>query len=280
MDKLGPDNPLRGDLSEIVNAARRSVEITRQLLAFSRQQTIVPRVLDLNETIEGMLKLLRRLIGEDINLSWKPGTGLWPLKMDPSQIDQVLANLLINARDAIVGVGTIIIETQNITLDKAFCAYHEGCVSGDFIMLAVSDNGSGMDEEISAKIFEPFFTTKDVNHGTGLGLATVYGIIKQNNGYIDVYSEPGKGTTFRIYLPRHAGMAQRPITTIADDKPVSHGETVLLVEDDQSIIKMVAIILERLGYQVLAADSPSKAISMAKKNAGKNSFAHHRCSHA
>jgi two-component system, cell cycle sensor histidine kinase and response regulator CckA len=269
MDKLGPDNPLRGDLSEIVNAARRSVEITRQLLAFSRQQTIVPRVLDLNQTIEGMLKLLRRLIGEDINLSWKPGTGLWPLKMDPSQIDQVLANFVINARDAIVGVGTIIIETQNITLDKAFCAYHEGCVSGDFIMLTVSDDGSGMDKETSARIFEPFFTTKDLNQGTGLGLATVYGIIKQNNGYIDVYSEPGKGTTFRIYLPRHSGMAEQPIATITSNKPVSRGETVLLVEDDQSIIKLVAIILERQGYQVLAADSPSEAISLARQYAGK-----------
>ena len=185
-------------------AAKRSTEVTRQLLAFARKQTIAPKVLDLNETVEGMLKMLRRLIGEDINLAWLPGRGLWPVKMDPSQLDQILANLCVNARDAIAGVGKITIETDTVTLDKAYCNAHPGFVPGDFVFLAVSDDGCGMDKEIQAKAFEPFFTTKEVGQGTGLGLATVYGIVKQNNGFVNVYSEPGKGTTFKIYpaMPR------------------------------------------------------------------------------
>ncbi len=162
-------------------------------------------MLDLNENVEGMLKMLRRLIGEDIDLAWLPGASLWPIKMDPSQIDQILANLCVNARDAIEGVGKITIETGTVVFDEAYCADHAGFVPGDFVMLAVSDNGCGMDKEMLNKIFEPFFTTKDVDKGTGLGLAMVYGIVKQNNGFINVYSEPGKGTTFKIYLPRHEG---------------------------------------------------------------------------
>ena len=206
IEMMASTEPIYGDLQEIYAAARRAEEITRQLLAFARQQTIAPVVLDLNTTLEGMLKMLRRLIGEDIKLAWLPDTELWPVKMDPSQIDQILANLCVNARDAITDVGRISVESRNVTIDGAYCAGHQGFVPGDFVMLAVSDDGCGIDREKQEKIFEPFFTTKEIGKGTGLGLATVYGIVKQNNGFINVYSEPGKGTTFRIYLPRYEGM--------------------------------------------------------------------------
>ena len=193
LDKVDPSDPLYEDLQEILNAAKRSADITRQLLAFARKQAIVPKVLDMNAVVESMLKMLRRLIGENINLSWIPGTDLWYLKIDPIQIEQVLANLCINARDAISGVGRIIIETQKATFDETYCADHSDFSPGEYIRLAVSDDGLGMDKETLANIFEPFFTTKDASQGTGLGLATVYGIVKQNNGFINVYSEPGRG---------------------------------------------------------------------------------------
>ena len=172
------------------------------MLAFARKQTIQPKVLDLNDTLRGMLKMLRRLIGEDIDLDWMPGADLWPVKMDPSQIDQVLANLVVNARDAIPAYGHVAIETANVTLDGANCLNHPECPPGDYVMLAVSDTGRGMDEETRAHLFEPFFTTKEIGKGTGLGLATVFGIVKQNGGLINVDSELGQGATFKIYLPR------------------------------------------------------------------------------
>jgi signal transduction histidine kinase len=195
--------PLHGDMAEILAAARRSTEITRQLLAFSRQQTINPRVLDLNETVAGTLKMLRRLIGEDIDLAWRRGDDLCPVKVDPTQIDQILANLCVNARDAITGIGKITIETGRVVFDERYCALHQGFVPGRFALLAVSDDGCGMDEKTRDRLFEPFFTTKAAGRGTGLGLATVYGIVKQNDRFINVYSEPGTGTTFRLYLPCH-----------------------------------------------------------------------------
>jgi signal transduction histidine kinase len=188
LEKLDPTDQLYEDLQEIHTAAVRSTEITRQLLAFARKQTISPVVLDLNVAVEGMLKMLRRLIGEDIDLAWLPETGLRPVKMDPSQLDQLLANLCVNARDAIDGVGKITIETDTATFDDAYCADHLGFVPGEYVLLAVSDDGCGMDRDTIDKIFEPFFTTKEVGQGTGLGLATVYGIVKQNNGFINVYS--------------------------------------------------------------------------------------------
>jgi PAS domain S-box-containing protein len=196
LTKAAPDDPLHAYLEEILKAARRSTEITRQLLAFARKQTIAPQILDLNMTMEGMLKMLQRLIGEDINLAWLPSTGLWQVMMDPSQVDQILANLCVNARDAIAGTGTITIQTANAVFDEAYCDDHVGFVPGEFILLTVSDDGCGMEKEIQDKIFEPFFTTKQAGRGTGLGLATVYGIVKQNKGFINVYSEPGMGTTF------------------------------------------------------------------------------------
>ena len=204
-EQIEAEAPLAQDLQDIKKAAERSADLTRQLLAFARKQTVSPKVLDLNATVEGMLKMLRRLIGEDIDLAWAPGGLLWPVQIDPSQLDQVLANLCINARDAISGTGKLIIETENAVFDATYCAQYARCIPGEYVLLAVSDNGSGMEREILDKIFDPFFTTKGMGEGTGLGLATVYGIVHQNNGFIHVYSEPGHGSTFKIYLPRFCG---------------------------------------------------------------------------
>ncbi|MBA3030434.1 MAG: response regulator [Desulfobacteraceae bacterium] len=266
MEKMDPADSLHGDLREILNAAERSTAIVRQLLAFARKQTIVPEVLDLNETIEGMLKMLRRLIGEDIDLAWLPETGLWPIRMDPSQIDQILANLCVNARDAIAGVGKITIETGRASFDEVYCADNIDCAPGDFALLTVNDNGCGMDKEILANLFEPFFTTKRAGEGTGLGLATVYGIIKQNNGFIHVDSEPGKGTTFEIYLPRHEGEAG--MISVDSSQPISRGrgETVLMVEDEKAILTLGKTMLENLGYTVLGANSPEDALTLAREH--------------
>jgi len=263
------DDALHNSFEEILKAGLRSTDITRQLLAFARKQTIVPRILDLNETIEEMLKLLRRLIGEDIELAWLPGAKLWPLKMDPSQIDQILANLCVNARDAIAGVGKITIETHRVIFDDAYCAEHKGFSPGEYVMLAVSDNGSGMDKTTMDKIFEPFYTTKEIGRGTGLGLATVYGIVKQNVGFINVYSEPGHGSTFKLYLPRHTAMAaqQEPMTGTAPQALRGH-ETILVVEDETLHLRVVKLMLEKYGYQVLAASTPADALRFAKGHTG------------
>ncbi len=207
LDQMDPAQPFFADLQDIHEAAERSAVLTQQLLAFARKQIIAPRVLDLNETVAGMLKMLRRFIDEDIDLNWSPGLEVWPVIADPSQIDQILVNLCVNARDAIEGGGKIIIETGNATFDEANCADDPGAASGGYVLLVVTDDGCGMDKEILEKIYEPFFTTKETGKGTGLGLSTVYGIVKQNNGFIDAYSEPSQGTTFKIYLPRHATKA-------------------------------------------------------------------------
>lgn len=269
MEKVDPNDPLYADLVEILSAAKRSTNITRQLLAFARQQTIAPIVLDLNDTVESMLKMLRRLIGEDIDLAWLPGADVWPVKIDPAQVDQILANLCVNARDAIAGVGKVTIETKNSSFDEAYCADHKGFAPGEYVLLAVSDDGRGIAPETLDKIFEPFFTTKGLGKGTGLGLATVYGIVKQNNGFINVYSEPENGTTIKIYLPRHTGQTVAAHPEIAEESPSSRGETVLLVEDDGSILKLGRTILESLGYTVLTAATPGEAMHLAKKHAGE-----------
>ena len=266
IEKVNPSEPLHADLMEILAAAKRSTAITRQLLAFARKQTIEPKVLDINETVDSMLKMLRRLIGEDIDLAWMPESNMWSIKIDPAQVEQILANLCVNARDAIGGVGKVTIETHTITFDDAYCAEHTGFVPGNFVLLAVSDDGCGMDEETRENIFEPFFTTKELNQGTGLGLATVYGIVKQNNGFINVYSEPGKGTTFRIYLPRHKGQAKKTREQATAEILASRGERVLLVEDETAIRKMAQKMLERLGYQVLTAAAPGEALRLAEEH--------------
>ncbi len=251
------------DLKEIFDAAIQSKEVTRQLLAFARKQTISPRVLNINTTIEKMLKMLNRLIGENIKLHWLPETNVWPLKIDPTQIDQILANLCINARDAIDGDGTIIIETKNMSIKEKRFNNDEHFVPGDYVQISVSDNGCGIDEETQRNIFEPFFSTKGLDKGTGLGLATVYGIVKQNNGYIYVYSEPQHGTTFKIFLPRNYSNKPKTGTDKKESLKIGKGELILLVEDEKKIIEMSRKILTMLGYEVISANSPLKAIQLA-----------------
>ena len=255
--------PLHDDLQEIHNAAKRSADLTRQLLAFARKQTISPKALDLNDTVEGMLKMLRRLIGEDIDLAWNPGRDIGTVWIDPSQIDQILANLCVNARDAITDVGKVTIETANKVFNEAYCDDHAGFTPGEYVLLAVSDNGCGMDKETLSIVFEPFYTTKEKGKGTGLGLATVYGIVKQNDGFINVYSEPGEGTTFTIYLPRYGGKTGQAAMKDPSKFFTGGSETILLVEDEPSILKLGKKILEKLGYTILSANTPGEAIRLA-----------------
>lgn len=264
IDDMPPDNEFLNNLGEIKKAAERSTDLVKQLLAFARKQTITPRVLILNTTLESMLKMLQRLIGEDIDLAWRPEKKLWPVKIDPSQVDQILANLCVNARDAIKGVGKVTIETNNVVLNDEYCREHAGFHPGNYVMIAVSDSGYGMKKETLANLFEPFFTTKEMGRGVGLGLATVYGIVKQNNGFINVYSEPGKGTTFKIYLPRHVDeVIQKKRENSIPGIPTGN-ETILLVEDEQAILRMTKIMLERLGYTVLDAATPGEAIRISE----------------
>ncbi|MDR3554953.1 MAG: PAS domain S-box protein [Syntrophobacteraceae bacterium] len=254
-------------LHEVLKAAHRSADLVRQLLAFARKQTINPRVLDINETVESMLQMLRRLIGEDIELLWEPGMNLWPVKMDPTQIDQILANMCVNARDALAGVGRVTISTGNIELDESYCLDHDGVCPGQYVVLRVSDTGTGMDSQTLVRIFEPFFTTKEVGTGTGLGLATVYGIIEQNQGFIDVQSAPGRGTTFNIYLPRTVQGAW-PMIDSGPKKDLKGRETVLLVEDEEPLLDLGTAILQMNGYDVLAAKRPTEALEMVQNYPG------------
>ncbi len=267
--KVKKTDSLHSDLEEIYKAAIRSTEITRQLLAFARKQIINPVVLNLNHNVQSMLKMLERLIGEDITLAWYPEIDLHPIKMDPAQIDQLLANLCVNARDAIADVGRVTIETKNIAIDATYCEHNAGFVPGKYALLTVSDDGCGMDKDTLSHIFEPFFTTKGMGQGTGLGLSTVYGIVKQNDGFINVYSEPENGTTFRIYLPWYAGQPVEVQRENIEEIPLSSGEMVLVVEDEPLLLKMDKNMLESLGYRVLTAAAPSEAINLAKAHAGE-----------
>ncbi len=266
-----PGSNLREFLEQIRKAAGRSADLTRQLLAFARRQTINPVALDVNDAVSSMLKMLRRLIGEDIHLAWMPGPRLWKVRMDPVQIDQILANLAVNARDAIAGVGSLTIETANATLDAEFCRTHTDVAPGDYVRLTVADSGSGMSQEVLEHIFEPFFTTKGVGRGTGLGLATVFGIVKQNNGGIFVRSEPGQGTAFQIYLPRfQTAEEEEPAEddTESDVVQTRGTETILLVEDEEAILHLGKRVLKGLGYVVLTAGAPSEAQRIAGEHAG------------
>ena len=267
LHKLPPEAPLRTSLQNIEMAAERSALLTRQLLAFARKQTISPKVLDLNEIVSSLLMMLRRLVGEDIELEWRPGADLWRVRIDPAQADQILMNLAANARDAITGVGRIGLETRNVVADEAYCAANLGIQPGEYVMLAVGDSGCGMDPETRAHIFEPFFTTKESGKGTGLGLATVYGIVQQNLGSIHVYSEVGHGTTFKIYLPRSTeGLAEAASEPV---RPLQGGsETVLLVEDESMILDLARTLLAQLGYVVLPAGNPDEALRLAAAHPG------------
>lgn len=254
---------LRG-IREIEKAAVHSQAITRQLLAFSRKQVIEPKIINLNESIRETQETLVRLIGEDIALEFYPGKDLWKIRFDPSQIDQILVNLAVNSRDAMPEGGNLTISTENACLDEAFCREHPPFLPGDYVLLTVSDDGAGMDSETLSHVFEPFFTTKEEGKGTGLGLATVYGIINQNHGFVDVVSEPGKGTVFRIYIPRRDGEAE-PAGKVEKSSAPAAKKRILLVEDNEMVRTMVAAMLTAIGHMVTVADSPQAAVSLCEK---------------
>lgn len=269
LSELKPMDPLYKDLEEVRSAARRSAELTRQLLTFSRRQTIAPIVLDLNAQLNGMQGLLRRLIGEDVVIEFDVCPDVWPVKVDPSQIDQIVANLAVNARDAMPNGGQLTIETRNVSLDEAYCQEHADFPPGDYVMIAVSDTGCGMDSATLAHVFEPFFTTKGEGKGTGLGLATVYGVVKQNRGSVNIYSEPNHGTTFRVYLPRYVG-EESATAAAAQETIIGRGhETILLVEDEGMLRSLGKRLLERLGYSVLEAAGPGDAITLCERYPGE-----------
>jgi len=259
---LPDSSPLHADLSTILKATRKSADLTRQLLAFARKEVVAPKVVDLNESTTGILAILHRLIGENVQLDWAPSPGLWPVLVDPSQFDQILTNLCLNARDAIAGAGTIFIRMANRPAVATGTAGELQAPLGDWVEVSVSDTGCGMDPETLSRIFEPFFTTKSQGKGTGLGLATVYGAVKQNGGTIDVRSEPGKGTDFVIRLLRHRVEHGADSSAAGVDNSCRH-ETILLVEDDANLLDLTRSMLEYSGYRVLSAQSPDKALELA-----------------
>jgi two-component system cell cycle sensor histidine kinase/response regulator CckA len=260
LERLPSDDKLRGHVMEIVSAGKRAESLTRQLLAFSRRQALVPVVLDLNAVVKNMDKMLRRLIGEDIDLVAVASEGLWNVKADPGQMEQVIMNLAVNARDAMPRGGKLTIETANVDLDENYTHAHPHSVPGSNVMLAVSDTGAGMDAQTQAHIFEPFFTTKGPAQGTGLGLSTVFGIVKQSGGHIWVYSELGCGTTFKIYLPRVEEALKPAEPTMSQTDSRRGSETVLVVEDEEAVRILVCRVLESNGYRVLEAGHGAEAL--------------------
>ncbi|HPQ68144.1 MAG TPA: response regulator [bacterium] len=267
--KLDQDDPLSTYLIEILKAAQSAADLTRQLLAFSRKQIITPKLIDLNKIIAGSKKMLTRLIGEDIDSTFIPAPNLWKTKADPIQIDQILVNLAVNSRDAMPEGGKLTIETANIVMGEEYCRNHAGAIPGEFVMMAVSDTGIGMEKETQERIFEPFFTTKELGKGTGLGLSMVYGIVQQHGGFIYVYSEPNGGTTFKIYFPRIPELTDAPfIENNADPAPVDGTETVLLVEDQNIVRQLAGVFLEKHGYRVLTAENGIEAIEKCENYDG------------
>src|SRR3989441_649940 len=267
LKRLPPDAPLRDDVEQVKEAGERASLLTKQLLAFSRKQVLQPKVLDLNTVLTNMDRMLQRLIGEDIALVAVPAPGLWHVYADPSQIEQVMMNLAVNARDAMPNGGKLTIETANVQLDDAYAHQHGPVQPGSYVMLAVSDTGCGMDRETQARIFEPFFTTKEPGKGTGLGLSTVYGIVKQSGGYVWVYSESGRGTTFKVYLPRVDAPAQ-PHAPPREAATLTGTETILLAEDDEILRPLTKGLLAKLGYAVLDAESADQALAVAGARQG------------
>ncbi len=266
--EIASDEPIREDVLEIESAARRAAALTGQLLAFSRQQVLQPQVLDLNATVSDIERMLRRLIGEDVQLVTRLSADLGRVRVDPSQIEQIVVNLAVNARDAMPRGGKLVIETANVDLDRAYAARHVGMRAGPHVMVALSDTGHGMDRETQARIFEPFFTTKPVGKGTGLGLSTVYGIVKQSGGSIWAYSEPGLGTTFKVYFPRTAD-EDVPAEPLERAAAVPRGtETVLLVEDEEAVRTLACRVLEEAGYAVLPAATPEQALAIEASHPG------------
>jgi CheY-like chemotaxis protein len=265
--ELRPNDPMRADLEEIAKAAQRAASLTRQLLLFSRQQVVEPKVLDLNDLLTDMDRMLRRILGEDVDLAVIQGPELGRIRADASSIEQVVMNLAVNARDAMPTGGQLTIETRNVELDDDYAREHLGSKPGHHVMLAVTDTGVGMDKDTQARIFEPFFTTKEPGEGTGLGLSTVFGIAQQSQGSVWVYSEPGKGTTFKVYFPRvnaelDARGLTRPPTTLRGH------ETILLVEDEEQVRNVAQDILKRSGYHVMVAQNAGEALLLCEKHTG------------
>jgi nitrogen-specific signal transduction histidine kinase len=260
LSDLREGDPMRQDMEEILRAAHRAAELTRQLLAFSRQQVLAPRVLDLNEVVQSVDKMLRRLVGEDVELLSVLAPGLGHVKADPGQLEQVIVNLAVNARDAMPTGGKLTIETADAELAETRVRDLAAVPAGRYVMLAITDSGTGMDEETKARIFEPFFTTKEQGKGTGLGLATVYGIVKQSGGFIWLYSEPGHGTTFKIYLPRVEGAADALAPPVGTVEVPRGTETVLIVEDEEAVRALAKTALTRKGYRVLEAANGGEAL--------------------
>jgi PAS domain S-box-containing protein len=271
LERVGADPTLRGHAQEIANAAERATSLTRQLLAFSRKQMLAPKIVDLNGVVTENVKMLTRLIGEDIDLVMVPGPDIGAVKADPGQIEQVIMNLAVNARDAMPHGGKLTIETANVTLDANYARFHAPVKPGDYVMLAISDTGMGMDPDTQAHIFEPFYTTKGLK-GTGLGLSTVYGIVKQSEGYIWLYSEAGKGTSFKIYLPRFSAtgeaLATQPALAADAEQPSPGHETILLVEDEENLRRLARQSLETQGYSVIDAPDGTAAIKISQAHKG------------
>jgi len=265
LEDLAPDHPLRADVEEIKSAGERGASLTRRLLAFSRQQVVEPRILDVNEVINNIDAMLRRLIREDVTLVTRLGAPLGSCRADPGQIEQILMNLAVNAVDAMPGGGRLTLETANVDLDEEYVVAHIGMKPGRYVLLAVSDTGVGMTKATQARVFEPFFTTKEKGKGTGLGLATVFGIVQQAGGSIQLYSELGHGTTFKIYLPRVDLVPERGTASVAP--PRARGaETILLVEDEDQLRRVAAGILRRSGFQVLEGSNGPEALGIIDKN--------------
>ncbi|MBP7676552.1 MAG: PAS domain S-box protein [Thermoanaerobaculia bacterium] len=266
LDRVDPESPTAEDLREIQSAAQRSARLTRQLLAFARRQPTEPRTLDLDETIGRMRRMLGQLLGEDVRLRIVSGTSAARVRIDPAQVDQLLTNLCTNARDAIAGPGTVTIETACVVLDERWCSRRGAGRPGRWVRLTVTDDGCGMDAEVISHVFEPFFTTKQVGRGTGLGLASVHGIVEQNGGFLDVESEPGRGSSFHVFLPRLEGEESRAGRPAVRATPHGAGETLLLVEDEPALLGLVQRMLEGLGYRVLTALCGEEALEVAAEN--------------
>jgi CheY-like chemotaxis protein len=266
-ERVSARDGMRPPVEEIKKAAERAASLTRQLLAFSRKQVLQPRILDLKSLLTNVDEMLRRMIGEDIELVTHLPSGLGRVNADPGQIEQVIMNLALNARDTMPQGGQLTLEAADVELDSSYASSHESVLPGHYVMIAVSDTGIGMDAETQARIFQPFFTTKEQGKGTGLGLATTYGIVKQSEGHIGVYSEPGKGTTFKVYLPRidQAVEVIAP-TQVPVDEPPRGCETILLVEDEEAVRSLARGLLESSGYEVLEANGAHEALQVGKRH--------------
>jgi signal transduction histidine kinase len=269
IETLEEGTATRSDVEEIRRAAGRARDLTRQLLAFSRKQILEPKVLDLNQTLLGMEKMLRRLLGEGIELTLLTHTAIGRIKADPSQLEQVVMNLAVNARDAMPKGGKLTLETRDAELDAGYAAEHPDVIPGPYVLLAVTDDGMGIPPDDWKRIFDPFFTTKPKGVGTGLGLSTVLGIVRQSGGHIWVYSEPDRGTTFKLYFPRHDPPADVPVTQPPSAVPARGWETILLVEDDDQVRALARAVLVRHGYNVLEAPSPGEAVLVCERYPAK-----------